>query len=75
MNSSDLNKLGALREIYYEGSDEEILSYIARRKMIRTLKRSKHGREKIDISKTNLQNLTLDTEDLEEVILNHGTAM
>lgn len=71
-NWSELNKLGALTEIRYEGSDKNILNYIVNRKMIGTLNWIRHGKKKIDISKTNLITLAIDPENLEKLILNEN---
>lgn len=71
-NWAELDKLGALTEIRYEGSDEEILNYLANRKLIGTLNWNRHGKKKIDVSKTHLLTLAIDPENLEKLILNEN---
>ena len=71
-NWSELDKLGALREIHYEGGNKEVLSYIEGRSFIRTLKWNKHGKKEIDISKTNLRSFIVDVQGLEKLVVNEN---
>ncbi|MBN1799690.1 MAG: hypothetical protein JW822_14030 [Spirochaetales bacterium] len=59
-NWQELDKLGALREIMYEGNDENVIEYLESRRLIKTLKWSGHNQNDIDIRKTHLQNFAIE---------------
>ena len=67
---SQLEQLGALTQVFYDGSNEEVLSYVENSQFISTLKWRKHGKKEIDISRTNLEHFIVDTQLLDKLVLN-----
>jgi hypothetical protein len=65
----ELDKLLSLQEIAYYGTDAGVIAYVSRRETIRTLRWNAHGQARIDLSKSHLTELAIDTSGPLEVHL------
>lgn len=66
----ELEKLPCLTQIHANGHYESLLSFVKSNPIIKQLHLTNHGYTSVDIRESNLENLIIDAEGLEELYLN-----